>query len=227
VLELFLLKGYQPQDGGPIYAETLLWHSGDLIEPWNAISSLTFLLPVFFWLYKLRGNYKKYAFLIACMPFLAIGGIGSTLYHAFRISNWLLFMDFVPIALLNLLVGAYIWYKLVGNWFKAIIIIVLFQTIRFSVQSFVTDTQTAINFSYFLNGVMMFLPILIILIKTKFEKFYLLLLTVTLFGLALFFRYYDDHALHVTPAGTHWLWHIACAAGVMPLSYYLFYLRDE
>jgi hypothetical protein len=41
-----------PADGGPIYAETDL--SKIVAEPWNAYSSLTFLLPVIYWFFKLR-----------------------------------------------------------------------------------------------------------------------------------------------------------------------------
>ncbi|MEO1655950.1 MAG: hypothetical protein AAFU64_20580, partial [Bacteroidota bacterium] len=90
-------------DGGPIYAETNLQHM--FVEPWNAISSLSFFIPVFYWAGTLIKKYRSYPFLSFCIPLMALGGLGSTLYHAFRNSYFLLLLDVMPILLLTLAVS--------------------------------------------------------------------------------------------------------------------------
>ncbi len=93
----------KPIDGGPIYAETDL--SVLFTEPWNALSSLAILLPAVYWAVRLRGDYRTYSFIFYCIPLLFLGGLGSTLFHAFRVSKWLLLMDVLPTATLTLSVS--------------------------------------------------------------------------------------------------------------------------
>jgi len=69
-------------DGGPTYTETHL--DRFIVEPWNAASCLSFILIVAYWVVRLRGQYRQYLFLTACLPVLLMGGIGGTLYHALR-----------------------------------------------------------------------------------------------------------------------------------------------
>src|SRR5688572_15572541 len=98
-------------DHGPIYRETMDL-SQFIVEPWNAFSSLTFLIPAFIFLWQLRGQYNRYAFFVYfCSPMLIMGGLGSTLFHAFRSSGWLLAMDVAPIILLVLGISIWIWLK--------------------------------------------------------------------------------------------------------------------
>ena len=45
------------QDSGPWYHE---FHGeANIKEPWNAFSSLFFLVPVFYWVWRLHGEYRK------------------------------------------------------------------------------------------------------------------------------------------------------------------------
>ena len=80
-----------PTDGGPIYAETDL--TAFISEPWNAISSLAIVLPAIYWAFKLKWNVKQFPFLYYLMPLLFLGGTGSLLFHEFRSSPFLLWMD--------------------------------------------------------------------------------------------------------------------------------------
>lgn len=211
-------------DHGPLYKETDLSHF--IAEPWNAVSSLTFLVPVFYWLYKLRGQYRRYAFLVGCMPLLVLGGLGSTLFHAFRASRWLLIMDFLPIIILTLAVSIYLWYRAVGNWWIVAIITLLSFGIRYYTFRYLHGQQ-AINISYFITGCMMFIPALIFLYRTRFAGAAYLVTAVLLFILALFFRYIDMRVdISFLPMGTHFLWHTACGVGIMFLSYYLVRIVD-
>ena len=101
-------------DGGPIYTETNPDHW--IVEPWNAISSLMIVIPAIIWLFKIRGQFKDYRFLIFAIPLMVLGGTGSTLFHAFRVSQFFLFMDVLPTAILTLSLSIYFWVKVFKRW---------------------------------------------------------------------------------------------------------------
>jgi hemolysin III len=211
-------------DGGPVYHETDL--NQFFVEPWNAISSMTFLIPVFYLLYHLRGRYREYAFLIFwAAPLMAIGGLGSTLYHAFRASRFFLFMDVLPIAILTLSISIYFWNKVLPNWKYVVLVIATSIILRFAAFGLVQG-HAAINLSYFITGLMIFLPALIFLFQTRFFEVRFLIFSAIFLIAALFFRYADDWETHVFSAGTHWLWHIFTSAGAFALTLYLIRIKD-
>jgi len=211
-------------DGGPLYFETDFDHL--IVEPWNAFSSLTFLIPVFYLLWKLRGHFRENTFLVFwAAPLMAIGGIGSTIYHAFRASQFFLFMDFVPIALLTISVSIYLWLKVLPHWAWVVIIILASIGLRFFAFG-IFDGSARINSSYFITGVMIFTPALIFLIRTKFFEVHQLLWSGAFLILALFFRYADDFSPPLLPNGTHWLWHVCTSAGAIFLANYLMKIRN-
>lgn len=213
-----------PADGGPLYAETDL--TKYIAEPWNAYSSLTFLLPVIYWFIRLRRHYKDYPFLIACMPLLALGGIGSTLYHAFRDSLFFLRMDVMPIALLTLTVSLYFWWKSIGRWEYVAVIAFVFIGIRiFIYQEVVLAQQQAINLSYFITGIMIFLPAFLLLLRTQYKGTKAIITATVFFILSLIFRQIDTPFL-ILPMGTHWLWHSCCAIGAFFLADYLYIIAN-
>lgn len=211
-------------DGGPVYRETDMAYL--VAEPWNAISSLAFIVPVFYWLRRLRGQYSRYAFLIGCMPLLVLGSLGSTFFHAFRASRWLLLMDIMPIIVLTLAVSIYLWYRVLRNWWLVAAITLISFAARFVIFRFV-DRTAAINTSYFITGCMIFVPAIIFLFRTRFLGVAYLLSAVAFFLLALYFRYADTVTdISFLPMGTHWLWHLFCGAGIMFLSFYLVRIVD-
>ena len=97
------------RDGGPIYAETNLSHL--IVEPYNAISAILFLVVVVYWWSKLRGKYEQHTFLSYVIPILGIGGVGGTLYHAFRYTSIFHYMDWLPILFLCMAGSFYFCYK--------------------------------------------------------------------------------------------------------------------
>jgi hypothetical protein len=212
------------RDGGPIYRETDL--SRFIAEPWNGISSLAFMIPVFYWMFRLSGQYRKYVFIIGCMPLLILGSLGSTLFHAFRASYVLLLMDFLPIIILTLCISIYLWYHVLKDaWMVSDIVLISF-IVRFPLFQEL-DRNQAINASYFITGCMMFIPAIIYMYRTKFVYAGYLFTAVAFFLLALLFRYTDTkYAISFLPMGTHWLWHIFCGIGIMPLSFYLVKMVD-
>lgn len=207
-------------DGGPWYHETDLDHF--IVEPWNAWSSMTFLIPAILFLIKLRGEYKKHAFIsFLAVPLLILGGMGSTLYHAFRSSQAFLLLDFLPIALLTLSVSIYFLWRITRKaWLVAAIVLATFG-LRFLIWGRV-EGHAAINISYFITGSMIFIPAIIFMVRTKFFALRTLLLSIASFALALYFRFADEMAEPLLPMGTHWLWHIFCAFGAWYLGLYLY-----
>lgn len=213
-----------PLDGGVLYAETDL--NNIVAEPWNALSSLTFLIPVVYWFIKLKGQYRNYPFLVACMPLLVLGGIGSTIYHAFRTSYFFLLMDVVPIAFLTLMVGIYFWWKVTNKWSYVAIISIIFITLRFMVYNEIAfGRQQAINISYFITGIMIFVPAFLLLLKTDYHGVKTVMAATFLFILSLMFRQIDTPFFFL-PMGTHWLWHVSCAAGAYFLGQYLYMIAN-
>lgn len=215
---------YRLADGGPLYFETDL--DRFFVEPVNAVTSLTFLIPVIYLLFRLRGRYREFPFLIYwASPLLAIGGIGSAIYHAFRASTFFLIMDVLPIALLTLSVSIYFWNKILPHWAYIIVVIAGTLLIRFVAFGFL-EGHAAINLSYFITGVMIFLPALIFLFRTNFHQSKSLAWSVLFLLIALLFRWTDDFENQIFAAGTHWLWHIFTTAGALALAVYLIHIKD-
>jgi hypothetical protein len=211
-------------DGGPYYSETNLKHF--IVEPWNAFSSLVFLIPAIFWFLKIRKDIRRYSFIACCVPLLILGGLGSTFFHAFRSSELLLWMDVLPILVLTLLVSTYFWHKVYDNWIITIITMIISFLIRRLVLMVPgIPVHTAINVSYAIGGVTIFLPILLVLIKTSFNKFGTVLLSVLCFIVSLIFREIDARSIVALPMGTHFLWHVFSAIGAFLLADYLYFIN--
>jgi len=208
-------------DGGPIYRETTDL-SVLIVEPWNAYSSLSFLIPAFYFLYLLRGNYSQHAFLVYfCSPMLILGGLGSTLFHAFRQSAWLLAMDVLPIILLTLGISVWMWLKVLPKKWQLIPVLLLFFLLTYLTMTLLQG-QDSISAGYFVRGTMLFLPCFLFLRKTRFKHATAFFSAVAFFILALLFRFTDEKvALDFMPWGTHWLWHISTAVGGYFLGVYL------
>lgn len=207
-------------DGGPLYTETDFSHW--LVEPWNAITSLAFLVPAVYWLWKIRLNFREYPILCLAGLLLFTGGTGSTLFHAFRSSRALIVMDFLPMALATFTVSAYMWYRVLFNkWYYVVAIMAPILVLRQYLFDWLNH-HNAINVSYFLSGVMIFLPMLLWLVETKWKQYSDALWAVSFFSISLFFRQIDAWEPPLTPIGTHFLWHLFGAWGSFYLARYLY-----
>ncbi len=211
-------------DGGPIYAETDF--SVVFSEPWNAISSLAIVLPALYWAFKLKWQVKRYPFIFYCIPLLILGGMGSTLFHAFRSSGWLLLMDVLPTAILTFSVGLYFWFKVMPTWWSTLSIVLPFTGVRYAAYTLLQG-HFAVNLSYFISGVIIFCPMIIYLFRTKFEKWYLILSSVAFLSISLIFREMDFRVVHILPMGSHFLWHLFSGVGAYFLAKYLFVIREK
>lgn len=210
-------------DDGPVYRETtdlsLL-----IVEPWNAWSSLTFLVPVLIFLWQLRGRYSEYGFIVwFCCPLLVLGGLGSTFFHAFRTSSLLLLMDAIPIIVLVLGISVWMWLKVLPKKIQLVWVLLLFFGLTVLSGMFLHG-QDRISAGYFFRGWMLLLPCYLFLRKTQFRNASGLFIAIAIafFSLALLFRFLDEKIeLTFMPWGTHWLWHVSTAFGAYFLGKYL------
>lgn len=208
-------------DGGTVYRETDT--SRFIVEPWNAVSSLFILLPAVYWAIKIRGRYKEYPFITFCIPLLFLGGLGSTLFHAFRSSRLLLLLDITPTAILTLALAIYFWVKVLPRWWWAVPIIggSLLARLWF----YNLPTQAGTNASYAISGSLIFIPTLLLLYQTRLAASQHIFTSLLFFCLALFFRYSDSIEQSFLPMGTHFLWHICTGIGAFFLAEYLYKLH--
>ena len=209
-------------DGGPVYTE---FHPEYIIvEPWNAFSSLLILLPAVYWAVRLKGDFRNNLFLSYCIPLLFFGGLGSTLFHAFRASPLFLYMDVLPTAILTLSISVYFWIKVLPEWWQIFLIFVPAALLRWGVFYWVSP-HTAVNISYAITGILLFLPILLLLKKMKFRYAGVIVSSIVLFTLALVFRELDAWKEQVLPMGTHFIWHILTGIGGFFLAEFLYKFR--
>jgi hemolysin III len=219
------------KDSGPLYHE---FHAHDFIkEPWNAFSSLFFLVPVAFWIWRIHGQYRKYAMITALLPLLAMNGIGSTLYHAFRASDVALVLDSLPAMLMNLFLAWYMWNQVLKKAFLSGIMVIGFYAVAFTTMIMLQPylNEMAGNLGYLMIGLSIIIPSIIFLFRTDFYRWYLLVGTFVLLGIALTFRSLDyptpNPFPELLPMGTHFLWHITSALAVFTMGFYFKALRDR
>ncbi|WP_420577185.1 hypothetical protein [Ekhidna sp.] len=213
-----------PTDGGPIYAETDL--TAFISEPWNAISSLAIVLPAIYWAFKLKWNVKQFPFLYYLMPLLFLGGTGSLLFHAFRSSPFLLWMDVLPTAIVTLSVSVYFWDKILARKWQVASVVIPFTFIRFAVFDFYSG-QFALNLNYFITGFLIFFPIIFHLSKHQYKHFSSILISVIFLSLSLIFRRVDYSFAEWIPMGSHFLWHIFSGIGAFYMAMYLYLIRKD
>ena len=219
------LQLHLPTDGGPVYAGTNL--SDHIAEPWNAISSLAIVIPAVYWAFRLKWNFKEYAFLYFLMPLLALGGTGSLLYHASRVSNFFLWMDVLPTAIVTMAVSIHFWSKILPKWWHAVSVVVPFIFLRFIIIDYFGG-QFAINLNYLIIGFIIFFPVLFYLSKTAFKNGKSIVLSIIFLSISLLFRRIDFFFIEIFPMGSHFLWHIFSGFGAFYLAEYLYLdRRDE
>lgn len=161
------------------------------------------------------------------LSFLFFNGLGSTLYHAFRSEPFFMYLDFVPAIFFTLTLAIFLWKKLTDNWWRSIAIVLIINSIRVIFLQFELKQQTSINVNYFITGVTIILPALVVLWMTRFRYSKMVLLSVVLIALSLFFRVVDKWNWFELPMGTHFLWHVFNVASVFPLFSYLYRIQHH
>lgn len=220
------------QDNGPIYNEFI--YEADVHEPWNAYSSLFFFVPIIFWIWKLRGEYKNHLIIVALLPLLFLNGLGSTLFHAFRSNSLLFILDWLPASLMSIILGVYFWSKVVKKWWLGLLIVMGFYLISSLTLTALNDIQkfksVAPNIAYSFVGLMFFIPILILLKRNKYKFVRYIILTFLFLTLALLFRALDyptPNPFSWLPQGTHFLWHVFSSFAVFSLGFFIFKTNQQ
>jgi hypothetical protein len=217
-------------DNGPMYNEFV--HDTLIHEPWNAYSSLCFFIPVIFWLIYLRGKYRTYGIITALLPLLFLNGLGSTLFHAFRASNWFLLLDWLPAALMTLILSIYFWHRVTHKVWKAIGVVLGFYALAFTMVK-VLSQQTGLSgpsIGYFFTGAAFLVPVIIDLKRNQWKHVGLYLLSLFCLVLALLFRILDyptPNPFAWLPQGTHFLWHVTSSLAVFSLGFYIYKTTNE
>ena len=197
-------------------------------EPWNTFSSLFFFLPVFFWSRRLRGKFREYPILTAILPLFFLNGVGSTLWHA---DGGMLFglLDVLPPLLMMLILCTYFWKICIGKWGWSILIMVglLASNVAIMAWAFQSGSSWGVNLYYVLMTLMISIPLIWVLIKTKGKGWRQIALAVIFLAGALTFRVLDESNPfpELLPQGTHFLWHLVSVGAVFPLGYFLIFLR--
>ena len=164
--------------------------------------------------------------MLYAIPLMIIGGMGSTLFHTFRISRFFLYMDFVPPAILTISMSIYFWIKILKRWWYVFFIIIPTFFLRFLMFGELPQ-HTAINVSYIMTGIITGLPLLLLMFKTKFFKINYVIYTILLFMAAILFRELDTREFSLFPMGTHFLWHAFTGAGAWFILAYLYAFRNR
>jgi hypothetical protein len=217
-------------DGGPIYKETPaeigkgLPYAGGVAEPWNAATAFLFVLIVVFWVARLRGRLLAHPFLAVALPILFVGGVGGTLYHGLR--NWRIYflMDVIPISLLGLAVSVYMWLRL-GPRVVHLLLLIAVVALMQGLGLLTLPTHWAINVSYASLALLVLVPLVAVLIRTRGRQAGWVGTALVAFGLALFCRLADPWDPPLLPMGTHWLWHTFGAVTTLALSEYVYRLE--
>ena len=220
-------------DGGPIYRETPTDPtvvSGWAAEPWNAATATVFVLLVVVWLVRLRGRYRRAPFVTACLPVLLAGGVGGTLYHAFRSRQAYFLLDVIPISLVALAGAIFLAVRLgrgVGAGKVLLVtlgVVVVYVAVNkvFFIAIPTEFPTVTVSLSYASLAVVILIPLFVTLARTGFRDAGLVYAGLACFALALVCRLVDP--VSPLPMGTHWLWHLfgaACTAFVVEYFYRL------
>jgi hypothetical protein len=187
------------------------------------------------WLVRLRGRYRHYPFLMCCLPILLVGGIGGTLYHAFRTERIYLLLDVIPISLLGAAGSIYLTIRLgrhFGRWrvlgasiglVVCYIFVneVMFRTFRPS------HPNLMLNLSYASLALILALPLLVVLVRTRFRHIGWVIGATLSFAIAWFCRLVDNTPVVDLRMGTHWLWHVFGAVTTYAMTEYFFLIEGE
>jgi hypothetical protein len=197
-------------DGGPVYAEYN--PNIHIVEPWNAASSLFMMLPAIYWFFRWRKHTKISPFIGFALIMVFLSGLGSALFHAFRISPLFLMLDVIPSTFLTFAISIWFWLKIVPKkWYVLFIFLPVF-LLRFAMSGNLPQ-HIGTNVTYAISGLLVIIPLLIFLYRNHFNDWHLVVLVLLSFGLALLFRQLDSRPWLFLPQGTHFLWHIFSAAG--------------
>lgn len=211
-----------PQDFGPIYAETNMDRFP--VEPWNTFSNLIFFALIVYFAVRTKLNWSRHPFIVFCLPILAVGFIGGTIYHATRSSSLWLYLDFMPILILALLASIFFLRQLAGSYLKPTLLVILsFICLSIFRRNLDLPLFISIGIGYGFLASLIILPALLVAKKDKWKNVHLIFSCFISFAIALVFRTIDSNiGREISEMGTHFLWHILGGLSVFCLIEFIF-----
>jgi hypothetical protein len=230
-----LLTRDRMPDRGPRYTETPADpYAPDaplIAEPWNAVTASFFVWIVVWWAWRLRGRFRQYPFLVSCMPILLAGGIGGTLYHGTRSSIVWFLLDVIPISVLGLAGSLFMAYRYVGRrrlWLLPALVVVYAACNRLLFYAVgPVNMQLSINLSYASLAAVILLPIVLVLVRTRFRNGGWVAAGLISFIFAWIFRLVDREIGPYLAMGSHWLWHTFGALATAFMVEYFYRVEGE
>lgn len=211
-----LLKNGRMPDRGPLYTETpadpFAADAPLVAEPWNTATAGFFVVIAVAFAWRLRGRFRRFPFLTACLPILLTGAVGGVLFHGTRTRTLYFLLDVVPITLLGVAGSLFIAYRLWGrgSWVYFLPGVALFyaavNVVVFRMLAPVTGAWS-VNLSYASLALVVLSPIAVVLWRTRGRHGGWVAAGVVSFVIAWFFRLVDLQIGRTLPMGSHWLWH--------------------
>ena len=208
-----------PNDSGPIYQETIAGRFP--VEPFNTFSNLLFLVIAVYYAWKVYKDHSRHRFLAFSLPFLFLGYIGGTVYHATRSHDVWMYMDWLPIVLLCFAASFYFINMAEISVRKKVLLTLAVFFLVFGVRMIPWPVSMKTSAGYLGTAVGLLLPIFVYLHFSRYRNLILVILALVSFSFAISFRIMDNF-VEVLPMGTHWLWHIFGAISVFFLITYIY-----
>lgn len=198
----------RPNDLGPVYKETDLTRCP--VEPFNTFSNLIFLFLVIYWSWKTRFNTLKHPLTTVCMPILLLGYIEGTVYHATRSNTIWLWLDYMPVLVLALSAGIYLWRLLIRNYALTFLLIVSPLPICYFMLEYARiPAKFSLSAVYVSLALNIMLPAVLHCVLKNRTAWLTLTLAFSFFILAIVCRQLDRFDIFTFMShGTHFLWHI-------------------
>lgn len=194
-----------------------------IVEPFNFFSNFAFYIAVFF-AYKLlktsRTKDPKVRFLINLLVFI---GIGSSLFHSNRnpITHAL---DYIPIFTFFLVLIFVLIKKLTKSDKVSFVLTSCFLLVQILLSYLFPDILNG-SIRHFINLIFFAALIKWLYIKKLFNKN--LIIAISLYAIAIFFRTVDNLVCNYIHIGTHFLWHIYTASASFFTIKYLVTITDK
>jgi hemolysin III len=160
------------------------------------------------------------------MAILLAGGIGGTIYHAFRQWQFFFYLDVVPIVLLCAVAAIYLWIRLRPKWMYIFIALAIVPIVNLVTYFFRGQRHLAIMVHYLSLAALVVTPLVMVLVRTNYRHAKWIKLALVCFGFAFLFRFLDP-VLKQLPTGTHFLWHLGGAATTYCLMEYFYRIETE
>jgi hypothetical protein len=208
-------------DRGPRYKETpadpYAPDAPTIAEPYNTATAFLFVVVAVVWAWRVRGRWRRFPFLLSCLPILFVGGVGGTLYHATRTQSLYFFLDVIPISVLGIAGSAYLavrlwraagYVYLVAAIIGYIALSWAFWALLAPLPAFKRFHMLGVNVTYAALAVVLLIPLGVTLWQTRGRHRNWALAALASFGVAWFVRLLDGQPEIALSMGTHWLWHL-------------------